>query len=375
MEFAVKALFVFAVFLTALAGCKSGWGQKGTEFPGTAAGGFSAAELHAFTALQPIDAHAHVLRVDPGLNALLDRLNLHLLDILLVDDKDPNMSNLQAEKATAEAFIRSAMGRAALCTSFDPYNIGKPKFAANAIRSLDEDFAHGAVAVKVYKNLGMEIRNAKGNPVLPDDPALSPIYADISAHNITMIAHFADPDSAWQPPNPASPDYSYYQENPQDYMYGKPNQPSKATILAARDNVLRKNPKLRVVGAHLGSMESDFKQLAQHLDRYPNFTVDLAARTAYLMLQPRSDAIAFILKYQDRLIYGSDLVFIPSQDAGPRLRFWEREYARDWRFFATNDTVEADGVKGQGLALPNSVLRKIYHDNAIRWFPGIIATH
>lgn len=375
MEFAVKALFVSTLLLIALTACKSRSVQKSAESPGAAAGGFSTAELRNFTALQPIDAHAHVLRVDPGLNALLDRLNLHLLDILLVDDKNPDMSNLQTEKAAAEAFIRSANGRAALCTTFDPYNIGRPKFAANAIRDLNDDFAHGAVAVKVYKNLGMEIRNAKGNSVLPDNPALSPIYADISAHKITMIAHFADPDSSWQPPNPSSPDYSYYQENPRDYMYGKPNQPSKATILAARDNVLRKNPQLRVVGAHLGSMESDFKQIAQHLDRYPNFSVDLAGRTAYLMLQPRADVIAFILKYQDRLIYGSDLQFMPGDEAGPRIRFWEREYARDWRFFATSETVEADGVKGQGLALPNSVLRKIYHGNAVRWFPGIIATH
>lgn len=82
-----------------------------------------------------------------------------------------------------------------------------------------------------------------------------------------------------------------------------------------------------------------------------------------------------MLKYRDRLIYGSDLVFIPSDDAGPRIRFWERQYARDWRFFATNDTVEAGGVKGQGLAFPNSVLRKIYHNIAVRWFPCIIATH
>lgn len=371
----MKVFFVSVVLLAILAGCKSRWIKNEIETLDTTTGAFSAAELKAFTALQPIDAHAHVLRVDPDFNVLIDRLNLHLLDILLVDDHDPNMSNLQTEKAVAEAYLRSANGRAYLCTTFDPYNISKPKFAADAIQGLNDDFAHGAVAVKIYKNLGMEIRDAKGTAVLPDNPALSPIYADIAAHNITVIAHLADPDSSWQPPNPASPDYSYYQENPQDYMYGRPNQPSKAQIIAARDNIVRQNPKLRVVGAHLGSMESDFRQLAQHLDRYPNFTVDLAGRTSYMMLQPRADAIAFILEYQDRLIYGSDLVFVPNEDAGPRIRFWEREYARDWRFYATNDTVEADGIKGQGLALPNSVLRKIYHDNAVRWFPGIIPAH
>jgi predicted TIM-barrel fold metal-dependent hydrolase len=81
--------------------------------------------------------------------------------------------------------------------------------------------------------------------------------------------------------------------------------------------------------------------------------------------------IAFILKYQGRLIYGSDLEFSPKNKMQPRMRFWEESYANEWRFLATNDTVEFEGAKGQGLALPDSVLRKIYHDNAVRWFPGI----
>ncbi len=371
----MKALFVSVVLLVTLAGCKPHALQKDIESRGTAKVGFSAAELRAFTALQPIDAHAHVLRVDPHLNAMIDRLNLHLLDILLVDDREPEFNNLQAEKTEASAFIRSTNGRATLCTTFDPYNMSRPKFAASAIRGLNDDFKNGAIAVKVYKNLGTEIRDAKGNAVLPDDPKLSSIYADMSAHNITLLVHVADPDSAWQPPNPASPDYSYYQQYPQEYMYGRPNQPSKATILAARDHILEQNPKLRVVGAHLGSMESDLHQLAQHLARHPNFTVDLAGRTSYLLLQPRPDVITFILKYQDRLIYGSDLTFLPSQNAEPRIRYWEQTYARDWRFYATSDTVEADGVRSQGLALPESVLRKIYHNNALRWYPGIIPSH
>lgn len=371
----MKALFVSIVVLATLSGCKSHWIRKEIEARETAKGGFSVAELHAFTALQPVDAHVHVLRVDPRLNALIDRLNLHLLDILVVDDRDPDMNNLQSERIAADAFIHTTNGRAVLCTTFDPYNIGKPDFAATAIRDLNSDFDHGAIAVKVYKNLGMEIRDAKGNAILPDDSSLSGIYADISAHNITLVSHVADPDSAWEPPNPSSPDYSYYQQYPKEYMYGRPNQPSKATILTARDHILEQYPKLRQVGAHLGSMESDLHELAQHLDRYPNFAVDLAGRTSYLLLQPRADAIAFILKYQDRLVYGTDLDFVPSENAEPRIRYWEETYARDWRFYATSDMVEDGGVRGQGLALPQSVLRKIYHDNAVRWYPGIVPSH
>ena len=155
-------------------------------------------------------------------------------------------------------------------------------------------------------------------------------------------------------------------------MYGKPHPASKEQILRARDHILEQSPKLRLVGAHLGSMEADFNVLAQHFDRYPNFAVDMAARMAYLAMQPRADMIAFILKYQDRLIYGTDLAFGANSQTEATLRSWESTYARDWRFLATSDTVDIQGHTAQGLALPDAVLQKIYHDNAVHWFPGIL---
>jgi predicted TIM-barrel fold metal-dependent hydrolase len=98
----------------------------------------------------------------------------------------------------------------------------------------------------------------------------------------------------------------------------------------------------------------------------------MAARMPYFALQPRAEMIAFILKYQDRLIYATDLSFNVEDHLEARMNFWELSYARDWRFLATTDLVEFEGAKGQGLALPEPVLRKIYHDNAVRWFPGIV---
>lgn len=374
----MKALVFSVVVLAAMVGCKAHSQQKtitvvspGADAAVAANRGFTPRELRAFTALQPVDTHTHVRVVDPAFNAMLGRLHIHILDILLVDDRNPEESNLQHERDVTFPFIRSSNGHASLCTSIDPFKINQPEFAADAIRGLNEDFEHGAIAVKIWKNIGMEIKDAKGNYVLPDDPALAPIYKDIAAHNKTLIAHIADPDSAWAPPNPASPDYSYYNENPEWYMYGKPNQASKERILAARDHILEQNPTLRLVGAHLGSMEANLPMLAQHFDRYPNFAVDLAARIPYFALQPRANMIAFILKYQDRLLYATDLELHANENVSTKIVRWEQTYARDWRFLATSDTVDYDGIKAQGLALPDSVLRKIYHDNAIRWFPGI----
>ena len=327
--------------------------------------GATAQGLRAFAAIEPIDTHAHVRRSDPAFNAMLDRLNLHLLDIILVNDQSPGERDLASERSEALAFIHSSGGRAVFCTSIDPYKMHDPGFAGHAIHELNQDFKQGAIAVKIWKNIGMEIKDANGHYVLPDDPAFAPIYRDIAAHNKTLVAHVADPDSAWAPPDPSSPDYSYYQENPFWYMYGKPDPASKQQILKARDHIMEQNPGLRVVGAHLGSMEADFPLLAQHLDRYPNFAVDMAARMAYLAKLPRADAIAFIMKYQDRLIYGTDLTFGAKDDVQKKIDTWEQTYARDWAFLATTEMVNVEGNTAKGLALPEDVLRKILHDNAI----------
>ena len=64
-------------------------------------------------------------------------------------------------------------------------------------------------------------------------------------------------------------------------MFGRTDAPGKEAILTARDRVLARYPRLRVVGCHLGSDEDNLKQLARRLDAYPNFAVDTAARVRY----------------------------------------------------------------------------------------------
>ena len=333
---------------------------------------FSRADLHAFTEIEPIDTHAHVFKNDPGFRNFLQQLHLHLLDIVVANKDDTTFPSLESKIAAAKAFVRDSQGQAALCTTFDPFKLSNPTFAADAVRQLDRDFAQGAVAVKIWKNVGMELKDQSGRFVMPDDPRLDPIYRDIAAHGKTLIAHLAEPDSCWRPPNKNSPDYSYYNEHPEWYMFKQPDHPKKATIIQARDHVLERNPQLRVVGAHLGSLEVNLDGLGQRLDRYPNFAVDVAARTVYLALQPRDKARQFLIKYQDRILYGTDLALSSRQDTGIVEKSWAKQYATDWAFFSSDGSVSYKGREVKGLALPPSVLRKLYHDNAVHWIHGVV---
>jgi predicted TIM-barrel fold metal-dependent hydrolase len=268
--------------------------------------------------------------------------------------------------------IAGSHGHVALCTSFDPFQFSSPDFPASAIRGLNEDFAKGAIAVKIWKNIGMELKDKNGRYVLPDDPKFEPIYQDIQKHNRTLIAHLAEPDEAWQRPDPNGLDYSYYKRHTFWYMYEKPDAPTKHEILDARDHLLAENPNLRVVGAHLGSLEDDLDGLAQRLDRYPNFAVDTAARVVHLAVMPSDRVRSFMLKYQDRIVYGTDLGFSREASAAGVVKSWQEQYARDWRYFSTRDKFEYEGHETQGLGLPPEVLRKLYHANAVRWFPGML---
>ncbi len=333
-----------------------------------------AADLQALSKLQPIDAHTHILKSDPALVAMLDRLNLHVLDILVVDDKDHARGSLDEQRAEARAFVHSASGHAALCTSFNPFLFSNPDFLTKTIGQLDDDFAHGAVAVKVWKNVGMELKDGNGQYVMVDDLRLDSIFKDVAAHNKTLIAHQAEPDVAWGPPDPKALDNSYYAEHPEWDMQKIPDAPKKDAVLASRDHLLALNPKLRVVGAHLGSMEANVDFVAERLDRYPNFAIDTAARVPHLTLQSSSKVRAFFIKYQDRILYGTDIDLLKNGDVPATIEEWETQLALDWRYFATSDHFDYDGRMVEGLHLPAPVLRKLYHDNAVRWIPGILAS-
>src|SRR5215470_18571201 len=242
------------VFILCFAVAISGCNRPSTPTPSASVapvtGPFSDQELHQFVALDPIDTHTHVYQSAPELVNLLERLNLHILNIVVA--RDPDQKSLDQERQQVWNFVNISRGHATMCTTFDPFVYREPSFKNSAIAEINRDFDRGSPAVKIWKNIGEQIKDPKGNYLMPDNPVFEPIYKDISDRNKTLIAHLADPNSIWEPPTPKSADYEYYTQHPEWYMYNKPNAPSKAAIVVARDHVLENYPKLRVVGAHLG---------------------------------------------------------------------------------------------------------------------------
>jgi len=115
-------------------------------------------------------------------------------------------------------------------------------------------------------------------------------------------------------------------------------------------------------------------EIARRLDKFPNYVVDTAARVTHLGLQPRDKVRAFLIKYQDRVLYATDDGALPGEDVASRLSSWQADIERHYKYFATGETVEFMGRGVRGLELPDSVVRKIFRENAEKWVPGIV-TH
>lgn len=101
--------------------------------------------------------------------------------------------------------------------------------------------------------------------------------------------------------------------------------------------------------------------------------VDMAARIPHLQYQSkdnREKVRAFLVKYQDRIIYATDTGISSSTDTTQIKATLHNTWLDDWKYFATEETLSVAEVEGEfkGLKLPKDVLDKIYRLNAIRWF-------
>jgi predicted TIM-barrel fold metal-dependent hydrolase len=175
----------------------------------------------------------------------------------------------------------------------------------------------------------------------------------------------------------------YASTHPNEYMYLHPDRPSYEDYIRVRDHMLEKHPDLQFIGAHLGSLEWSVDELAKRLDKFPNMAVDMAERVSHLQYQSITNwqkVHDFFIKYQDRILYGTDLrhdaTDIVNQhitDAAGLEKHAHEVWMRHWRFFTTDEIMQVPKVTGifKGLKLPKSVIDKIYYKNALRWIPGI----
>ncbi len=124
-------------------------------------------------ALPRIDAHVHVFQPSAAYVRMLERLDLRVMNICVVDKHDRGFEEAEPQHKVADKISRQSRGRIAWCSTFDPGGFERPDFAQRSIAQLEDTFTKGAIAVKIYKSMGMELKTAAGKYVMPDDPAFA----------------------------------------------------------------------------------------------------------------------------------------------------------------------------------------------------------
>jgi Amidohydrolase len=320
-----------------------------------------------------IDAHSHLPLDDDATRAVAEELGLRIVNIC-VDSKE--LGGLDSQRGWYLDLIHAHPKSFGWCTSFSLEAFGAANWADRAIAQLDRDFGDGAIACKVWKNVGMDLRDpVSGAYVLVDDERFNPVFAYLQKIARPLLMHIGEPMACWSALDPASPHYAYYSKNPQWHWHGRSDVPSHPQLMAARDRVIERFARLTVIGAHFGSLESDFTALAERFDRYPNFFVDTSARLGDVALLARRDYNAtkeFFIRYADRILWGIDWVVIqptsqlPLERREQLQRSLRHQYELEWRFYSTDDELLIDNRPTRGLKLSADVLKRTFADTARR---------
>lgn len=326
----------------------------------------------AFEGMLKIDIHAHVFDDVPEFVDMLRRNNMRIVNVCY-DGSKPELL-IPAEKQ-AEFLSEKYRPTVNFASTFDLTHRDEPDYANQVIAWLDESFRAGGCMTKIWKVVGMELKTPQGTYLMPDDPVFDPIYTHLAKVKKPLMAHLADPIDAWRPLDRNSPHYGYYSKHPEWHFYGKEGYPSHADILAARDRMIEKHPDLIVIAAHLEDMVHDLDGLAKHFDRFPNLYADVAARTFELQRLPSEKVREFLVRYQDRLLYGTDNSKytegrLPTKEERETFAAsMEKSYRRDYEYYAGTGILADTNI--QCLGLPRDVLEKFYHGNACRLMPSL----
>jgi len=249
-----------------------------------------------FEAILKIDAHSHLFEDAPEFQELHRRLNVRTINVCN-RGTNPKFAEMHV---IARELYRKYPELYPFESSFDLTRIDDADYPAQVVAFLGEQFRAGAIGVKIWKEIGLDIKGRDGAFILPDDPLFDSIYAFIAREKKVLHAHIAEPIDAWRPLDPNSPHYSYYSTTPEWHLHGKPGYPSHERLMLARDRILEKNPELVVVGAHLGSLEHDLDAIAASLDRHPNFYVETSGRSRDLTFHPSEKVRAFLKPVRKR---------------------------------------------------------------------------
>jgi uncharacterized protein len=306
-----------------------------------------------------IDVHNHQWSMSVSdINTLvkeMDKLNMAVM-VNLSGDNGNRLQNKIDNIRTAgpKRFIVFA--------NIDFGGVGKPGWTEKAIKQLEEDVKYGANGLKIFKNLGLSVKDNNGNRVAVDDPRLDAIWDKCGELKIPVLIHTADPKPFWDAEDEHNERWLEIASHPGRKRNDSDPAPWEV-LIEEQHRMFKKHPKTTFIAAHFGWYPNDLGKLSKLLNEMPNVNVEFGAVIAELGRQPRM-ARKFFEQYQDRILFGKDS-WVPD------------EYATYFRVLETEDEYFPYHKKYHafwamyGMGLPDAILKKVYYKNALRIIPNI----
>jgi predicted TIM-barrel fold metal-dependent hydrolase len=260
---------------------------------------------------------------------------------------------------TIERFRQADAQRFSTIGWMDWTGVDRDDFIQLTLDRINRLVEAGIVGFKIWKDLGLTVRDRTGHLLKVDDDRLTPIFDHCGQLGIPVMVHIGDPEAFFLPLDANNERLEELSGHPDWSFYGSTF--GKYELLAQRDRVFKRHPKTTFVAAHIAENSENLANVTAMLEANPNVLVDISARVSELGRQPYS-ARRFFLRFADRILFGSDLV--PEVDM---YRLYYRFLETEDEYFEYPSHASRQGRWNiYGINLPDDVLRKVYRDNALK---------
>ncbi len=340
-----------------------------TLYPGRA----SYYQIDDYPTVKKADVHVHIRTQRPAFVQQAQKDNFKLVNIVV--DGAGTWQGVRNQWKYVQMQEENFPDDFIPVTAFSVEGFHEPDWEEKTIAWLDSCFDQGAVGIKVWKNIGMVLKDRDSSNVMLDDDRFDPIFEHIINRNKLVVGHLGEPLNCWLPLDEMTTnnDRGYFSRNPQYHMYNHPDLPSYQDQMDARNRRLDKHPEMDFMGAHMASIEWNVDTLAAWLDQYPDATIDLAARMGqvfYQTIHDRDGVRDFFMEYADRIMYATDAGDAMTNTPEELAEDLHETWMRDWTYFVSDQEMTSDLVNGsfQGLKLPKEAVDDIFYGTANGFF-------
>src|SRR5262249_29351104 len=273
-----------------------------------------------------------------------------------------------------------AHGRLSVFCNLDWRQAAARGYGERMAELLDISRKEGAIGLKIPKGLGLGYIGPDGKLLPVDDPGLDPVWERAGKFGLPVAIHIGDPKAFWKRVDEDNERIVELRAHPEWSNYGQPV-PAWQALYDGFEHLVARHPRTTFIGVHFGNDPEDPQRVARMLDRHANLYIDTAARVPEIGRQPADKMRSFFEKYQDRVLFGTDLGIGAAEDdlmlgstgtTPPGPSDVRRVFVATWQYFETSGRQfeHPTPIQGRwridGVGLPRSVLEKIYWRNAAR---------